>query len=152
MTLLDGSDSARQPIFLQYLNPEVSRLYKFAPSLGDDNYWKSLHLTKLALFVGDHVSMPASYLIEVPFIDRLLEDLRPASEQGMVRYMSSSADLTAYAPKKSRQDQVRTEGARLKLHIAAPGEFLRIGPVQMQHGPMRRNARRLHWSLDFQRS
>ena len=103
MTLLDGSDSARQPIFLQYLNPEVSRLYKFAPSLGDDNYWKSLHLTKLALFVGDHVSMPASYLIEVPFIDRLLEDLRPASEQGMVRYMSSSADLTAYAPKKSRE-------------------------------------------------
>lgn len=105
----DGIDYAEvtrpKRAFLQFLNPEILRLYGTTAGMEQQRLYSwTLRLTRYALLASrTAVVLPASYLFEVPFIDRFIKHLQPLRRSGMVQFASPTSDLTAYAEKKRRE-------------------------------------------------
>jgi hypothetical protein len=91
-------------IFIQYINPEILTLYSARTKYSDRYLYKiAIRLTKLAILLSDRLVMPATYAVEVPFINQFIREVSPIISQGLIYISSSTSDWKEYLREKSRE-------------------------------------------------
>jgi hypothetical protein len=91
-------------IFVQYINPEILTLYSTKTKFSDRYIYKTaVLLTKLAFLLSDRIVIPATYAVEVPYINQFIREISPIISQGFIYISSSTSDWKGYLREKSRE-------------------------------------------------
>ena len=89
-------------VFVHYLNPDLLNFFGAWSRLGKERvYCEWIRATKHALLVTERpLLLPASYLFEVPYIDRFLNATSPVRSAGLMSIVCPTASFADYASEK----------------------------------------------------
>jgi predicted nucleotide-binding protein len=121
-------------LFIQYLNPEISRLYGLEPEPTREEYRQLLLVTKYGVLIGrERMIVPGSYLFEVPWIDRFFRNIAPLLRAGLMYVASPSCKFAEYSERKRE-------------------EYRDDAPLAARYSNSEISATRLRWMPRFKRS
>jgi hypothetical protein len=92
-------------VFIQFINPEILSLYGVNKRYSITQlYSHAIRLTKYALLLADGmIIMPASYAVEVPFINQYWGEIKPLLTCGILYISSSTSDWKEYLKEKASE-------------------------------------------------
>lgn len=104
-SLPSGEEVEREDLFVQFLNPEILRLYGARSAYNEVRLLSgAIRLARFSLVLAQgQLLHPATYIYEVPYFEAYLNRLKPALEANLLAFVSESADLGLILEKKQAE-------------------------------------------------
>jgi hypothetical protein len=143
--------AAPRRVFVQYLNPEILRLYGARSRFTERGLLeRALRITRYAALISEQdIILPQSYLYEVHYVDAFLRSLSVLRHAALLSVASETAEAAAYVPRKRRE--YRGELTLFDAYGAEPDDEL-IGTLEWAPRVLRSTAADIaaEWRTELQ--